>query len=70
LAIELYPWIKPIEKVSSNLTREYRRFETDKKSTTISDSNAYDWIYLKWQDSEVSNEELMELLHYCTSTET
>lgn len=49
LAIELYPWIKPIEKISSNLTREYRRFETDKKSTTISNSNAYDWIYLKWQ---------------------
>ena len=51
LAIELYPWIKLIEKISSNLTREYRRFKTDKKSTTISDSNAYDWIYLKWQQT-------------------
>jgi len=49
LAIELYPWIKPLENISPNLTREYRRIETTKKSTTVSDSNAFDVVFLKWQ---------------------
>lgn len=50
LALELYPWIKPLENHSMELTREYRRVETTKKSTTISDSNAFNVIFLKWQD--------------------
>lgn len=49
LAIELYPWIKPLKKHAMKLTREYQGFETIKKSTTVSDSNAFDVVFLKWQ---------------------
>jgi len=44
------------------LTKEYERFETTKKSTTVSDSNAFNVVFLKWQDQEITKEELLELL--------
>jgi len=49
LAIELYPWIKPLKNHAMELTKEFERFETTKKSTTISDSNALNVVFLKWQ---------------------
>ncbi len=49
LAIELYPWIKPLENHAMELTQEYERFETIKKGTTISDSNTFNGLFLKWQ---------------------
>lgn len=62
LALEFHPWFQPLKIMSKNLTREYKRIETTKKSTTVSDSNAFDVVFLKWQDEEINREELLELL--------
>lgn len=49
LGLELHPWIQPLKNNSMKITREYRRLETIKKSTTISNSNAYSGLFLQWQ---------------------
>lgn len=48
LTIELNPWIKPLEKNAIEINKEYQRFETTKKSTTISDSNTLNVVFSKW----------------------
>lgn len=49
LAIELYPWLKPLENKAVSLTRDYRRFETSQKSTIMRNNDAKNQIFLKWQ---------------------
>lgn len=48
LAIELYPWIQPLENEVLRLTNEYERIETKQKSTTTGSSNAFNGLYLQW----------------------
>lgn len=55
LAIELYPWIKPLENDVVRLTSEYKRIETNEKSTTTGSSNAFDGLYLQWWTDRGSN---------------
>ena len=62
LAIELHPWLKPIENKLPEIKRKYSRLEPNKKGISFLKTNTSNDVILLWYSWDVSREELIELL--------